>query len=149
MRKDRSAELAQQTGIITAMLPDNVIKLFEENLWFIATGNGEPNVVPVGFKCVCDDGKLAIGAILLDTTLENIRLNNRIAIAAANPLTAQAYQIKGTAEIVREGSAFEHYRLLTEETFKGTMKLKCVILVTPELLICASPDKHNKEIIPL
>ena len=85
------------------MIPDNVKKIFNENLWYIATCGDEPNVVPVGFKRVCDDGKLAIGAVLLETTLKNIRSNGRIAVACANPVTGEAYKIKGIAELVYEG----------------------------------------------
>ncbi len=126
------------------MIPENVRKIFEENLWYIATCGDELNVVPVGFKCVTDDDKFAVGAILLETTLENIRANGRIAAAAANPTTAEAYQIKGTAEFVTEGAVYEHYHQLTENTFKGVMQLKCVILITPEKLITASPNDKNK-----
>ncbi len=131
------------------MLHDNVKKLFEENLWYIATIGDEPNVVPVGFKRVCDDGRLAIGAILLDTTLENIRRNGRVAVACADALTGEAYQIKGRAELVHEGEAYEHYKKLTEETFKGEMQLRCAVMITPERLINASPNEHNKEEISL
>lgn len=131
------------------MLPDNVKKVFEENLWYIATGGDEPNVVPVGFKRVCEDGRLAIGAVLLETTLENIRGNGRAAVACANPMTGEAYQIKGTAELVTQGDAYAHYQKLTEDTFKGAMQLKCAVLITPERLINASPNEHNKEEIPL
>jgi len=127
------------------MIPDNVKKVFNENLWYIATCGDEPNVVPVGFKRVCDDGKLAIGAVLLETTLENIKANGRVAVACANPATGEAYQIKGTAELVFEGEAYEHYCKLTKDTFKGAMELKCVVLITPEKLIYASPNEHNKE----
>ena len=126
-----------------AMLPDNVKKVFHENLWYIATCNdagSEPNVVPVDFKRVCDDGKLAIGAVLLETTLENIRSNNKVAIACANPVTGEAYQIKGTAELVYEGEAYAHYMQLTHDTFKGAMQLKCAVIITPERLIHASPN---------
>ena len=131
------------------MIPDNIKKFFNENLWYIATYGDEPNVVPVGFKRVCDDGKLAIGAVLLETTLENIRLNGKIAVACANPLTGEAYQIKGTAELVYEGEAYEHYCKLTEDTFKSAMELKCAVLITPEKLIYASPNEHNKEEITI
>ena len=127
------------------MIPDKVKKVFNENLWYIATCGDEPNVVPVGFKRVCDDGKLAIGAVLLETTLENIKTNGKIAIACANPVTGEAYQIKGTAELVYEGEDYEHYSNLTKNTFKGAMELKCAILITPEKLINASPNEHNKE----
>ena len=131
------------------MLPDNVRRVFEENLWYLATFGGEPNVVPVGFKCVCDDGRLAVGAILLETTLENIRANGKVAVACANPLTGEAYQIRGTAELVTEGEAYAHYKRLTEETFKGDMQLRCAVLITPQRLINAAPNAHNKEEIPL
>ncbi|MBR1763868.1 MAG: pyridoxamine 5'-phosphate oxidase family protein [Ruminococcus sp.] len=131
------------------MLPDNVKKVFEENLWYIATGGDEPNVVPVGFKRVCEDGRLAIGAVLLETTLENIKANGRAAVAAANPLTGEAYQIKGTAELVTEGEAYEHYKKLTEDTFKGSMQLRCAVIISPERLINASPNEHNKEEIEI
>lgn len=131
------------------MLPDSVRKVFAENLWYLATCGDEPNVVPVGFKCVCGDGRLAIGAVLLETTLENIRANGMIAVSAANPLTGEAYQIKGTAELVTAGEAYEHYRRLTEDTFQGAMSLKCAVIVTPRKLINCAPNAQNKEELPL
>ena len=131
------------------MIPENVRKVFEENLWFVATCDKEPNVVPVGFKCVTEDGKFAVGAVLLETTLENIRRNGKIAIAAANPLTAEAYQVRGTAELVTEGPVYEHYAKLSEDTFHGAYPAKCAVIVTPEKLIVASPNKDNKKELPL
>ncbi len=131
------------------MIPDNVKKLFQEHLWYIATYGDEPNVVPVGFKRVCDDGRLAVGAVLLETTLENIKVNGKIAVSCADPLTGEAYQIKGGAELVTEGKAYEHYQKLTEDTFKGAMPLKCAVIITPEKLINCSPNAHNKEELPL
>lgn len=131
------------------MLPDPVQKVFEENLWYLATCGDEPHVVPVGFKCICADGKLAVGAVLLNQTLENIRRGSKIAVCAANPLTGDAYQIKGTAELQTEGAAFDHYDQLTEDTFKGEIHLKCVVIITPEQLLCCAPNEHNSEEIPL
>lgn len=128
---------------------DNVKKVFRENPWYVATCGDAPNVVPVGFKCILEDGRLAIGAILLETTLDNIRHGSKIAIAAANPLTAEAYQIKGTAELATEGPAYEHYAKLAEDTYHGDHPIKCAIIVTPEKLIVASPNAHNREEIPL
>ncbi|MBQ8954782.1 MAG: pyridoxamine 5'-phosphate oxidase family protein [Clostridia bacterium] len=131
------------------MIADNIRKVFQENLWFVATCGSEPNVVPVGFKCVLEDGRLAIGAMLLETTLENIRQNGRVAVAAADPLTAEAYQIKGTAQLATEGPAYEHYARLAEDTYHGGHPLKCAVIITPERLIVASPSERNKEEIAL
>ena len=131
------------------MLAENVKRVFEDNLWFLSTCGDEPNVVPVGFKCVTEDGKFAVGAVLLETTLENIRANGKIAIAAANSLTAEAYQVKGTAELVTEGPIYEHYAKLAEDTFHGAQSAKCAVIVTPEKLIVASPNGDNKKELPL
>lgn len=131
------------------MIAENVRKVFEDNLWFVSTCGDGPHVVPVGFKCVTEDGKFAIGALLLETTLENIKANGQAAIAAANPLTAEAYQIKGTAELVTEGPVYEHYAKLAEDTYHGEHPAKCAVIVTPEKLIVASPNGDNKKELPL
>lgn len=131
------------------MIPDSVRRVFEDNLWYVATCSDVPNVVPVGFKCVLEDGRLAIGAMLMETTLENIRQNGRVAVATANPLTAEAYQIKGTARLVTEGPAYEHYARLAEEVYRGARPARCAVVITPEKLIVASPNEHNREEIPL
>ncbi len=65
--------------------------------------------------------------------------------AAANPLTADAYQVKGAAELVTEGPVYEHYANLTEETCRGERPAKCAVIVTPEKLIVASPNGDNKK----
>ena len=127
------------------MIPENIRKFLNENLWYIATFGQELNIVPVGFKRVCEDGRLAIGAVLLETTLENIKTDSRIAIACADPLTGEEYQLKGTAELLYEGEEHDHYKKLTNDTYKGAMQLKCVVIVTPEKIINASPNEHNKE----
>ena len=62
---------------------ENLVKLLKEGMWDLATcANGEPNVVPVAFKDVTDDGKLVVGDVFLETTLNNIKANDgKIAIS--------------------------------------------------------------------
>ena len=92
---------------------EQVKKILENNLWEAATvcGKGFPNVVPVGFKAVLDDGKLAIGDVFLKQTLENIEANHRIAISAFDPKTTEGYQIKGRADYVTDGPVVEKFKL--------------------------------------
>ena len=130
------------------MIAENVKRIFEENPWFLATCADEPNVVPVGFKCITEDGRFAVGAVLLETTLENIRANGTIAIAACGA-GAESYQVKGTAELVTEGPVFEFFKKLADDTFKGALPAKCAVVVTPEKLIVASPNGQNKQVLPL
>lgn len=129
------------------MISENVKKVFNDNTWFISTASDEPNVVPVGFKMITEDDKFTIGAVLLETTLENIKKNGKIAIAAADPKTAESYQIKGSAELVYEGEIFDFYKKLADDTFKGAFPAKCAIVVTPEKVIVATPAADNKKIL--
>ena len=131
------------------MIAENVKKEFAENPWFLATCGDEPNVVPVGFKCITDDGKFAVGAVLLETTLKNLEANGKIAIAACNNATAESYQVKGTAELVTEGPVYDYFAKLADDTFKGAFPAKCAVIVTPEKLIVASPNGQNKEVLAL
>ena len=51
---------------------EKTTKLLKEGMWDLVTcANGEPNVVPVAFKDVPDDGKLVVGDVFLETTLNN------------------------------------------------------------------------------
>lgn len=44
---------------------ENVVKLLKTFMWDLATcADGEPNVVPVAFKDVTEDGKLTAGGFL-------------------------------------------------------------------------------------
>lgn len=59
------------------MLNESVIKVLKNSMWDLATcANGEPNVVPVAFKDVTEDGKLVVGDVFLETTLNNIKAND-------------------------------------------------------------------------
>ena len=130
------------------MIAENVKKVFEENPWFLATCGEEPNVVPVGFKCITAYGKFAVGAVLLETTLENLKANGKIAIAVCSA-AAESYQVKGKAVLVSEGPVFEFFKKLADDTFKGAFPAKCAVVVTPEKLIVASPNAQNKQELPL
>ena len=74
---------------------ESVIKVLKENMWDLATcANGEPNVVPVAFKDVTEDGKLLVGDVFLQTTLDNLNANDgRIAVSVYNAATLEGYQI--------------------------------------------------------
>ncbi len=82
------------------MLKESVIQLLKNGMWDLATcANGEPNVVPVAFKDVTEYGKLVVGDVFLETTLQNIKANDgKIAISVYDAQNLEGYQIKGTAQ---------------------------------------------------
>lgn len=128
------------------MLNENVKKVLESSMWDLATcSNGEPNVVPVAFKFVTDDGKLAVGDVFLDTTLKNINANGgKIAISVYNAETLEGYQIKGKAEYLTNGEIVDTFKAMVEKMFSGAATAKGALVITPEKVIVTTPGVDNK-----
>ena len=124
---------------------EEVKKLLKEQMWYLATYSDEPNAVPVAFKDVTDDGKLVVGDVFLETTLNNIKQNGKIAVSASNGSTLEGYQIKGTAEYVTEGPIVDTFKKLVEDMFKGAATAKGALIITPEKVIVTTPGPDNKK----
>ncbi len=131
------------------MLHENVKKLLEANMWDLATcADGEPNVVPVAFKMVTEDGKLAVGDVFLETTLNNLNANGgKIAISAYDAKPLEGYQIKGTAEYLTEGDIVAAFKAMVEQMFNGAATAKGALLITPEKVIVTTPGADNKKVL--
>lgn len=129
------------------MLNESVIKLLKNGMWDLATcANGEPNVVPVAFKDVTDDGKLVVGDVFLETTLQNLEANDgKIAISVYDAQNLEGYQIKGTAEYVTEGAVVDTFKAMVEEMFHGAATAKGALIVTPSRVIVTTPGADNKK----
>lgn len=129
------------------MLNENVKKLLAESMWDIATCNGgEPNVVPVAFKDVTEDGKLVVGDVFLETTLNNLRENGgHIANSVYNAKTLEGYQIKGVAEYVTEGEIVKTFKDMVEKMFNGAATAKGALIITPDKVIVTTPGADNKK----
>lgn len=130
------------------ILDEKVIEILKsEPLWWLGTYSDEPNVVPVGFKEVADDGTLIVGDVFLNHTLKNITENGKIVVSAGGSKGMVAYQVKGTAVHLTDGPYVEKYKKVAEEMFKGQVSAKGVLVITPQKVIIASPGpKNNMEI---
>ena len=131
------------------MLNENVKKLLAESMWDMATcAEGEPNVVPVAFKDVTEDGKLVVGDVFLETTLNNLKANNgRIAISVYDAKSLEGYQIKGAAEYVTEGIVVDTFKTMVEKMFNGAATAKGALIITPEKVIVTTPGAENKKVL--
>ena len=129
------------------MMNENVKKLLKTGMWDLATcAGGEPNVVPVAFKDVTDDGKLVVGDVFLETTLNNLKADDgRIAISVYSAENLEGYQIKGTAEYVTEGKVVETFKAMVESMFHGAATAKGALIITPEKVIVTTPGEINKK----
>lgn len=128
------------------MLNESVVSLLESNLWDLATcADGEPNVVPVGFKSVTEDGKLIVGDVFMDTTLRNVKKNGRAAVSVYDLQTSEGYQIKGAAEYVSEGAIVDAFREVAGKISGGGPQIKGAVVITPEKVIVTTPGPDNKK----
>lgn len=128
---------------------ESVIKVLKESMWDLATcANGEPNVVPVAFKDVTEDGRLLVGDVFLKTTLENLNANDgKIAVSVYNAETLEGYQIKGTAEYLTEGEVVNAFKQAVESMFKGAATAKGALVITPDKVIVTTPGADNKKVL--
>lgn len=131
------------------MLNENVKKLLAENMWDLATcADNEPNVVPVAFKDVTEDGKLVVGDVFLETTLNNLKANSgRIAISVYDAKSLEGCQIKGVAEYVTEGTVVDTFKAMVEKMFNGAAAAKGALVITPEKVIVTTPGAENKKVL--
>lgn len=131
------------------MLNVHVVKLLKSGMWDLATcANGEPNVVPVAFKDVTDDGKLVVGDVFLETTLKNLEANGgRIGISVYDAQNLEGCQIKGTARYVTEGEVVETFKTMVEQMFNGAATAKGALIITPEKVIVTTPGADNKKVL--
>lgn len=131
------------------MLNENVKKLLAANVWDLATCAGdEPNVVPVAFKDVTEDGKLVVGDVFLETTLNNLKANGgRIAISVYDVKSLEGYQIKGSAEYVTTGPVVDAFKAMAEKMFQGAATAKGALIITPEKVIVTTPGTDNKKVL--
>ena len=129
------------------MLTENVKNVLKNNMWDLATcANGVPNVVPVAFKDVTPDGKLIVGDVFLQTTLDNLKANDgRIAISVYDAKTFEGYQIKGTAEYLTEGDIVATFKAMVEKMFNNAATAKGALVITPEKVIVTTPGADNKK----
>ena len=128
---------------------ENVKKVLKDQMWVLGTFDREPNAVPVAFKDVADDGKLLVGDVFLDTTLQNIKANGKIAVSACNGETMEGYQIKGSAEYVTQGPVVEAFQKLVSQVFNGALTAKGALVITPEKVIVTTPGEDNKKELAL
>ena len=128
---------------------ESVLKLFIACLWDLGIcADGEPNVVPVAFKDVTEDGKLVVGDVFLETTLNNIKASNgKIAISVYDPQNLEGYQIKGTAEYVTEGAVVDTFKAVVEKMFNGAATAKGALIIDPEKVIVTTPGADNKKVL--
>lgn len=131
------------------MLNESVVKVLNESMWDLATcADGKPNVVPVAFKEIDEEGNLHIGDVFLKTTLANLKATDgRIALSAYNPKTLEGYQVKGQATYTTEGEYVDKFKKMVETMFKSAATAKGALTIVPDEVIVTTPGADNKKVL--
>lgn len=115
------------------MLDEKAKKVFQEqSVWSVATCGDEVNVVPVGLTAVMDDGKMMLGDLDMEETVQNVKANGKIAVAAWEVDPIRGYQVKGSAEYITDGPIMKACQEVADRAFGGEIKTKGAVLITPE-----------------
>lgn len=91
-----------------ARLNEDVKRILKDaGIWAFATvdPNGVPNVVPIDFVDILNDGQLMLISVAMKKTLANIEKNNNVAISVWHE--HEGYQIKGKATVETSGPNFD------------------------------------------
>lgn len=130
------------------MLNEDVKQLLANSMWDLATcADDKPNVVPVAFKDITDDGKLEVGDVFLSQTLKNLKKNPHIAISIYDPAKLQGYQIQGKASYIDSGDVVEKFKKIAESALHGMATAKGALIITPEKVIVTTPGPDNKKVL--
>jgi len=124
-------------------LNQEVVKLLEDSkIWVLASCDKNPNVIPVLFKTI-DEDKLVIFDVFMNKTLDNIKVNENVAITVYNDNTLQGYQIKGTAIYTTDEDLVKAGNSVTNK-FNLTTKGALIVEPTEAYIQSPGPDIGKK-----
>jgi predicted pyridoxine 5'-phosphate oxidase superfamily flavin-nucleotide-binding protein len=87
--------------------PDVTRAFLEAPVCYLATcRDGEPNVVPVGFKWREAD-RLLVADLFFAKTRANLEINPKVAVSVGLLGPKRGFQLKATAAVHRNGSVFD------------------------------------------
>ncbi len=91
------------------ILTEEHLDVFRENIRYLATssGDGRPNVVPVGLVSSLDGGKMVVVDVYFNKTRKNLEANDQVAVAATDLSRRRSFQLKGKGTIVTSGKFFD------------------------------------------
>lgn len=125
-------------------MDEEIKKIFTEQTWFVATTGDGPNVVPVGFKMVEDDGTMIIADVAMNTTKKNLMENGLVAVTVLDPETKKAYMAKGKATFCEEGDLVDGLNKFAEE--QGfPFRAKGAATFKPDVVLAKHPGPENDQ----
>lgn len=112
-----------------------------------ASGNGVPNVIPIGMCQLVDDETIWIVDNYFLKTRQNLEENPKAALLIWGPEVGGCFQIKGDIEIKTQGEDYEKaYSMAKSKGDKFPAKALVVLKIT-EVYECKSGSDAGKQIL--
>lgn len=108
-------------------MSEEIKQMLDENIVYLATSTpeGKPNVVPIGLTHAISDNELLIVDVLFKKTRKNLEQNPQVAISFNDIKRLESYQLKGNAEIFKDGELYEKaFDIMREKAEKRTHTLE-------------------------
>lgn len=113
-----------------------------------ASKDGVPNVEPMTFVKALDDSAVLIADNYMRKAAANLAENPRIAICVWDLDTKRAYQIKGTAEVMRSGQAYDDTAAWVHETKPEMDPNAAVVLRVEHVYVSHAADRGKDVVLP-
>jgi len=128
-------------------LPDQLLDLLwgGHNIWVATVApDGTPNVSIKGSGALLDDGHLYFADMFSHKTRENLQHDPRVAVGIHDPERKIAMQVKGRAELLDHGEAFDQVaaRLAKLSDAHNLPPVKYVVKIDVDSVWDMGPGPH-------
>jgi uncharacterized protein len=113
-----------------------------------ASRDGVPNVVPMTFVKALGDSAVLVADNYMDKAAANLADNPRIAVCVWDLETKRAYQIKGRAEVLREGPVYDETVSWVKQKKPDAPAKAAVVLRVENVYICHADGRGNDVALP-
>lgn len=132
-------------GIFMGQLGNSVRGfLGETNIWVFATCGDKPNVGPIFFKKIDEQGNIVLFDVFMKKNLQNLVNNQNVALTVFNAQTLQGYQIKGTATYSTDDALI---KAGNEQTSKMNLPTKGAVIINIEEVYVQTPGPDVGKIL--
>lgn len=117
-------------------------------VWAATIEGGIPHLAPVCFVKYLGERKILVANIFVSKTVKNIKAGSQVALGVSFMSNGRdGYLLKGNAEILEEGAAFEDFKREIIEKTKGKRKPRSCILVKAEEIYSLKPYRGKKKLL--
>ena len=124
-----------------ADLNERITKVLKKEMWYLCSGTQKPVVLAAAFKEIANDGTLAVPLFYSDEFADAVEKSGKVVVSVADEKGMHGYQIKRSAEIIKNGDTAEKWEAVVEKMLKGTIPVIGVLEITPENVENALPDE--------